>query len=155
ALSIAFTTTAIMPVSDFTMPFSAIWSIARHRLPVLQPEPTALKFTTGLMNGSLRPAAVVGRTVSFLSFSLVFESASATVVPVLAALLVSATAFVCLLPFAAPFGVAAFAKGSRAFVAPTGATTAFTGAVAGLASPLAGLEATFAGAFVFEVDDCP
>jgi hypothetical protein len=57
ALSIAFTTTAIIPVSDFTTPLSAIWSIVRQRFPVLHPEPTAPMFTTGLVNGSLRPTA--------------------------------------------------------------------------------------------------
>src|SRR5450631_1746685 len=49
-----------MPASDLTTPLSAIWSMARQRLPVLQPDPTMAWFTTGLTNGSRRLAKLTG-----------------------------------------------------------------------------------------------
>ena len=33
----------------FTSPLRLIWSMARQRLPVLQPEPSMLRLTTGLI----------------------------------------------------------------------------------------------------------
>src|SRR6202035_2134849 len=54
ALFKLLTTTAIIPESDFTTPLRLIWSMARQRLPVLQPEPSMLRLTTGLIKGSRR-----------------------------------------------------------------------------------------------------
>src|SRR5262249_53500145 len=47
-----------MPASDFTTPRTVIWSIARHRFPVLQLGPLERE-TTGLRNGSRLPSAVM------------------------------------------------------------------------------------------------
>src|SRR2546426_1790387 len=72
------TTTAIMPASALTTPLRLIWSIARQRLPVLQPEPTILRFTTGLTNGSRRPVRLI--TLGACSFaSLVFFLSSTAI----------------------------------------------------------------------------
>src|SRR4029077_3231467 len=48
-----------MPESAFTTPFRLVGSIARQRFPVLQPEPTMARLTTGLINGSRRPAKLI------------------------------------------------------------------------------------------------
>src|SRR5207237_4452157 len=47
---------AIIPLGASTMPFSLIWSMTRHLLPVVQPLPVPMAFTIGLMNGSRMPA---------------------------------------------------------------------------------------------------
>src|SRR4029077_3546828 len=67
-----------MPASDFTIPVSAIWSTARQRLPVLQPEPPMLWFTTGLRNGSRRPPAMLILWSSFFGSTGFFLSSTAT-----------------------------------------------------------------------------
>src|SRR6266849_6101352 len=74
------TTTAIIPLSAFTTPRKATWSIARHRLPELQPDSRAPKLTTGLTNGSRRPAAFTALGAGFLLSAVAFLSATATVV---------------------------------------------------------------------------
>src|SRR5438552_18240501 len=67
------TTTAIMPVSAFTTPLRFTSPIDKQRLPVLQPDPTILRFTTGLIKGSRRPVRLItsacffGRDGLFLS----------------------------------------------------------------------------------------
>src|SRR6202171_622352 len=74
----ALTTTAIMPASAFTTPLRLIWSMARQRLPMLQPEPTMLRLTTGLTNGSRRPVRLITLGSCFLATSGVFLSWTAT-----------------------------------------------------------------------------
>src|SRR5215471_15642676 len=53
-----------MPLSDFTTPRSAICSMSRHFLPVLQPEPDP-RLTTGLMKGSRLPVIEYLRSSCF------------------------------------------------------------------------------------------
>src|SRR6476659_8889033 len=55
--------------------------MARHRFPELQPEPLEPRRTTGLKNGSRRPAALSFLGSGFLSSADVFDSFTATVVP--------------------------------------------------------------------------
>src|SRR6202040_3689315 len=78
ALSMALTTTAIMPASAFTTPLRLIWSIARQRLPMLHPEPIMLRLTTGLRNGSRRPVRLITLGSCFLATSGVLLSLTAT-----------------------------------------------------------------------------
>src|SRR5579872_6159698 len=73
----ALITTAIIPASDFTIPVRAIWSTARHRLPVLHPEPPIPRFTTGLRNGSRRPPAILIVLCSFFGSTGFFLSSTA------------------------------------------------------------------------------
>src|SRR5712692_7627182 len=113
----AFTTTAIIPASDFTTPFRATWSMARQRLPELHPEPVVPMLTTGLTNGSLR-ATVLTTFAGLLSLTVLL-SWTATVVgeaelffPLTATVAVAATATGLLLTFAGAFGAAVTLKGS-------------------------------------------
>src|SRR5205807_8208817 len=53
------TTTAFKPVLAFTTTFRFTSPIAKQRLPVLQPDPTILRFTTGLIKGSRRPVRLI------------------------------------------------------------------------------------------------
>src|ERR1044071_7499009 len=55
-----------MPESAFTTPLRLIWSMARQRLPVLHPEPSMLRLTTGLTNGSRRLVRLICLGASFL-----------------------------------------------------------------------------------------
>src|SRR5215510_6813833 len=48
--------------------------MARQRFPVLQPDPTMLRFTTGLTNGSRRPVRLIAFGVSFLESPTFFLS---------------------------------------------------------------------------------
>src|SRR5690348_15432471 len=75
----ALTTTAIMPSSALTMPFRLIWSMARHFFPVLHPEPTMLRFVTGLVNGSRRPVRLIVFSLSFLGSAGFFLSSTAMI----------------------------------------------------------------------------
>src|SRR3954454_4176620 len=67
ALSKLLTTTAIIPESALTIPLRLIWSIAKQRLPLLHPEPSMLRLTTGLMNGSRRLVRLICLGASFLA----------------------------------------------------------------------------------------
>src|SRR6478752_2134821 len=56
-----------MPESAFTTPLRLIWSMVRQRLPELHPEPSMLRLTTGLTNGSRRPARLTCFGLDFVS----------------------------------------------------------------------------------------
>src|SRR5579864_6033661 len=73
----ALTTTAIIPLSALTTPFRSTCSMARHFLPLLQPEPNMLRLTTGLTNGSRRPVMLIVLGASFLASAGFFLSATA------------------------------------------------------------------------------
>src|SRR5258705_1826598 len=125
-----------MPASDLTTRCSAICSMSRHFLPVLQPDPPA-RFTTGLTNGSRLPVMeyFLSSCLSFLSLSLLVELASLFALAGAAATFVSG--------FAATLGAAAtcFLAGAVAVLAGSAFTT-------GLTVPLAAFAGTTAGAAV-------
>src|SRR5579863_3866058 len=121
ALFMALTTTAIMPASDFTIPVRATWSTARQRLPVLQPDPPILWFTTGLTNGSRRPPAMLILWSSFFGSTGFFLSSTATAA--FGSLGWSTATLVVF--FAVVFGAAALAAGLAAFAGETVAACAF------------------------------
>src|SRR6266700_3455811 len=109
--------------------------MARQRLPELQPEPTAPRLTTGLMNGSRRPTALIAFGSCFLSVSFALLSWTATVVWGLAAPFTSAFLGACFNgTFTATFGASFAGAFPRTAGAGLPATTAiFAGATPGFA----------------------
>src|SRR5947207_9876065 len=130
--------------------------MARQRLPELQPEPTAPRLTTGLMNGSRRPTALIAFGSCFLSVSFALLSWTATVVWGLAAPFTSACFGACFNgtftavlgasftgTFTATFGASFAGAFPRTAGAGLAATTAiFAGATPGFAVTATGFEAT-------------
>src|SRR5579863_5695963 len=124
----AFTTTAIIPESDFTTPRSATWSMARQRLPELQPDPPT-RLTTGLTNGSRRPAVLIAFSClllsALLSWTATVAGAAALLLPLASILAATGTATGLLVNFAEFFDAGADLNGS-----------AFTGTATNFEAPL-------------------